>query len=519
MQLPSSLKGEYERLSSDRSPYLTRARDASKYTLPTLVPPEGRHAGGKLRSGYSNYGARCVNSLAAKLLLAILPARQAFFRLKVEDRVLEQLGGKQVQADVEKALAGMEATVQTEIESTPTRTPTGEAVKHLLVAGNVLAYMLPEGGLKVYPLHSYVCLRDGEGNVLRIVTEDRVSPTTLPEVIRGAVLARKLDREGSGTPEKTVRVYTGIFRTGTQWKVWQEVEGIPVPGSAGSYPLDNSPWMPLRWTPVDGESYGRGMVEDYIGYFVSLEALSAALVKGTAIAAKVIYLRNPNGVTKAAALTRSETGDVIDGKPDDVHALQSEKAQDFRTAREMINDLKEELAYAFALNQAVQRNAERVTAEEIRYMAQELDATLGGIYSNLSLEFQLPFLRRMMSQLERAGKLPSLPKSALRPVIVTGLDALGRGAELDNLRAYVKDIVDLGGPDKLDSYLYFDDLMKRLATARGIKTEGLNKPREVVEQELQAKQQQQMVQQLGPNAVNQMGQLAKQGMANQAQQQ
>lgn len=512
MRLPSSLKGEYDRLSTERSPYLLRARDCAKYTLPTLLPMEGKTSGAKLRNGYSNFGARCVNSLSSKLLLALLPARQSFFRFQVEDHLLEQLGGEKVRADVEKALAKRESVCQAEIEATPTRTPAGEAVKHLLVGGNVLVYMVPAGGLKVYPLHSYVCLRDDSGNVLRVIAEDRVSPLTLPDSIRGQVAARLLQRN---SVEKTVIVYTGVFRLGNQWRVWQEVEGLKVPGSEGTYPLDASPWMPLRWTPVDGESYGRSMVEDYLGYFISLEALTGALVKGTAVAAKVVYLRNPNGKTKAAALTRSETGDVIDGAPEDVHALQSEKAQDFRTAREMINDLKEELSYAFALNQAIQRNAERVTAEEIRFMAQELDSLLGGIYSTLSLEFQLPFLRRLILQLERKGRLPAVPKKALRPVIVTGLDALGRGAELDNLRALVKDIVDLGGPQALDTYVSFDDLLKRLSTARGVKADGLIKPAEVVAQEQAQKQQLAMVQHLGPNAINQIGQLAQKGMAPQ----
>lgn len=511
MQFTGSLKQEYERLATERSPYLMRARDASRYTLPTLVPQAGRTSGSKLRNGFSNYGARCVNSLAAKVLLSGLPARQSFFVFQIEDAVLEQIGGKDLRAEVDKSLASMESAIKSDIEATATRTPLGEAIKHLLVAGNALTHLLPSGALKLYPLHSYVCLRDGEGTVLRIVAEDKVSPTTLPDSIRGAVMARVLSKDG--TPEKTVTIYTGVFREPTEWKVWQEVEGIRVPGSEGTYPLDACPWMPMRWTPVDGESYGRGLVEDYLGYFVSLEALTAALVKGTAVAAKVVYLRNPNGVTKAASLTRSETGDVIDGKPDDVHALQSEKAQDFRTAREMINDLKEELAYAFALNQAIQRNAERVTAEEIRYMAQELDSVLGGNFSTFSLEFQHPYLKAKMAQMQRAGKLPSLPKKVLKPVIVTGLDALGRGAELDNLRALVKDVVDLGGPDALDTYLNFDDLLARLAVARGVKTDGLIKTKEQVAADTAAKQEQAMIAQLGPNAINQMGQLAKQGMA------
>lgn len=509
MKLPTSLKGEYERLSSDRSPYLQRARDASKYTVPTLIPPDGRTSGGKLRSGYSNFGARCVNSLASKLLLAILPARQAFFKFEVEDRLLEQLGGKQMRSEVDKALSSMEGVVQTEIETTPTRTPVGEAVKHLLVAGNVLIYMLPTGGVKSYPLHSYVCLRDDAGSVLRIVAEDRVSPLTLPDSVRGPVMAKLHERQ---SPDKSVCIYTGVFRNGNHWVVWQEVEGVRVPESEGSYPLEATPWLPLRWTPVDGESYGRGMVEDYMGYFISLEALTGALVKGTAIAAKVVYLRNPAGTTKAASLTRSETGDVIDGKVDDVHALQSEKRADFQTCREMINDLKEELAFAFAMNQAIQRNAERVTAEEIRFMAQELDALLGGNYSTLSLEFQLPYLRRLVLQLERKGSLPALPKKSLRPVIVTGLDALGRGAELENLKAFVTDVVELGGPDALKTFVAFDDLLKRLSTARGIKSEGLIKPPEQVAQEQQQQTLQALIDKLGPNAITQLGQLAGKGM-------
>lgn len=487
---------------------MTRARDCSKYTVPTLIPPNGTTSSRKLRHGYSNFGARCVNSLSSKLLLAVLPARQAFFRLTVADHVIQQMGGEKIRSEVEKGLASMESAIHGEIEGSPTRTPIGEAIKHLLIAGNVLVYVLPKGGVKVYPLHSYVCLRDGEGEVLRIVCLDKVSPATLPESIRGEVKARAMARGGT---ERTVEVYTGVFRDGNVWKIYQEVEGIRIPDSDGEYPIDASPWMPLRWTPVDGESYGRSMVEDYLGYLISLEALTAALVKGTAVAAKVVYLRNPNGVTKAAALTKAETGAVIDGNPNDVHALQSEKAQDFRTTREMIADLKEELSYAFALNQAIQRNAERVTAEEIRFMAQELDSLLGGIYSTLSLEFQLPFLRRVILQMQKANKLPSLPKGAVKPLIVTGLDALGRGAELDNLRAFVSDVVDLGGPQALDTYVYFDDLLKRLSTARGIKADGLIKDAQTVAQEQQAKQMQAMVQHLGPNAVNQIGQLAKAG--------
>lgn len=509
-QPTGGLRQEYEKLSTDRSPYLTRARDCAKLTLPTLLPPQGNTSAQKLRRGYSNFGARAVNSLSSKLLLALFPARQSFFRYELEEALIQQLGGDEMKTQIEEALSTYEKIVQIEIETSPTRTPAGEALKHLLVAGNILVYMLPEGGLKLYPLHSYVCQRDGEGNVLKTIAEDRLSPDTLPDSVRAQVIERIKARR---SPEKTVTVYTRVQRSADKWSVLQEVEGFTIPESRGTYPLDSSPWLALRWTPVTNESYGRGMVEDYLGYLQSLEALTAALVKGSAIASKVVFLRNPNGLTTAKALTTAESGDVINGKPDDVHALQAEKSQDLRTTREMIADLKEELAYAFAMNQAIQRKAERVTAEEIRYMAQDLDSLLGGIYSSLSLEFQLPFLNRITLQMQKKGTLPQLPKQGIRPVVVTGLDALGRGAELDNLKAFVKDVVDLGGPEALSTYINFDDLLKRLSTSRSIRTKGLVKTPEQVAQEMQRKQMQAMVAHLGPNAVTQAGQLMKMGMA------
>lgn len=49
------------------------------------------------------------------------------------------------------------------------------------------------------------------------------------------------------------------------------------------------------------------------------------------------------------------------------------------------------------LNSAVQRNGERVTAEEIRYVAGELEDTLGGVYSLLSQELQLSLIRRVFT--------------------------------------------------------------------------------------------------------------------------
>ncbi|MBX9279900.1 portal protein, partial [Klebsiella pneumoniae] len=76
---------------------------------------------------------------------------------------------------------------------------------------------------------------------------------------------------------------------------------------------------------------------------------------------------------------------------------------------------------------------ERVTAEEIRYVASELEDTLGGVYSILSQELQLPLVRVLLKQLQATQQIPELPKEAVEPTISTGLEAIGRGQDLDKL--------------------------------------------------------------------------------------
>ena len=66
------------------------------------------------------------------------------------------------------------------------------------------------------------------------------------------------------------------------------------PGSQGKSPVDSTPWLPLRFNTVDGEAYGRGRVGQFIGDLKSLEALSQAIVEGSAAAAKVVFTVSPS---------------------------------------------------------------------------------------------------------------------------------------------------------------------------------------------------------------------------------
>ena len=485
-----------------RSPYLSRARDCAELTIPSLLPRDGHGASNDLPTPYQGMGARGVNNLASKLILALMPPNQPFFRLLLGEFALQQLtGSDQMRTEMESALGQIEREVQAEIEGGSIRVSAFEALKLLLVTGNVLLYVKPEGGLRVFRLDRYVVKRDPSGNILEIVVHEKVSPLALPEDLQ-----RRLTQTDKDSAADTVDLYTWVKRKGDRYLVHQEVKDKRVPGSEGEWPVEKSPFLALRWAKIDGEDYGRGHVEEYIGDLRSLEGLTRAIVEGTAAAAKVVFLVNPNGVTKEKTISTAPNNAVRSGDKNDVSVLQVDKYNDFRVALETVSMLQLRLSQAFLLTASVQRDAERVTAEEIRIMAGELEDALGGVYSILAQEFQLPLVRRLMHVMEQEGKLPAMPADLVKPSIITGMEALGRGHDLNRLMMFANVIGQLIGPNALATYGKPSKLIERAGVALSIDTKDIIKSDEEMAQEQQRAQQQQMLQALGPELMKSAGQ-------------
>lgn len=492
----TTAQGRYTQLESSRHSILERARECAKLTIPSLMPPSGHSETSTLTTPYQGLGARGVNTLSAKLLLALLPPNSPFFRLLIDDFALLKLTGRDdMRSEIEKALGQIERSVMGEIESIALRVSAFEALKQLLVAGNVVIHLTESGAVRVFRLDRFVVKRDPMGNVLELIIKEDISPDNLPEIVRASVIKNQKSNETS----KSVALYTRIVRGKDQWDVSQEVGGYVIPGTHGTYPLDKLPWIVLRFTKIDGEDYGRSYVEEYLGDIRSLENLSKAIVDGSMAAAKVVFLVNPNGTTRAEVISKSESGDVKPGTMNDVTVLQMNKFADFRVAQETSAVISQRLSFAFLLNTAIQRTGERVTAEEIRYMAGELEDALGGTYSVLSQEFQLPLINVLMARMQKQKRLPQLPKGIVKPSIVTGLEALGRGHDMNKLQMFGRIAAEAANlPPEIDRGSY----LLRAGTALGIDMGGLVKSSEQLAQEQQQAQMNALMEKLGPKGMD-----------------
>ena len=485
---------QYSTMTTSRESFLKRAREASKLTIPTLIPESGHTYTSDYPTPYQSIGARGVNNLASKMLMALLPPNSPFFRLIIDDFDLANLIGEDKRGPVEEGLAKIERAALHEIEAEAMRVPIYEALKHLIVGGNALLHLPNKGVMRVFHLDSYTVKRDVQGNIIKIIVKETLSAKTLPVDLQKYV---DITAEDSF---KTYDLFTCIKREAKRYEIFQEIQGNPIEESFGQYPLDQLPWIPLRFNRIDNEDYGRGFVEEYIGDLKSVEGLSQAIVEGSAAAAKVLFLVKPNGTTKLRTLAESPNGAIVAGDANDVSTLQLQKSTDFRVANEMLQYLTNRLQFAFLMNSSVERQAERVTAEEIRYKAQELEMALGGVYSVLSQELQVPLVKLLLARLTKQGKMPKFPKNTVKPEIVTGVEALGRGQDLNKLATFLQYLQPLG-QQIIAQEMNIGDYIDRLGASLGIDTSGLIKTSEekqmekqIIEQQRQQMMQQQMMQ-------------------------
>ena len=503
----------YNELVTDRRQFLDKAVDCSELTLPYLIQDDtsSRPTHETLNIPWQSVGSKCVVGLAAKLMLAILPPQGTFFKLQVrEDKLGEDLP-PEAMSEMELSLSKMERMVMDYIAASNDRVVIHQALKHLIVGGNALLFM-GKDGIKNYPLNRYVVNRDGNGNVLEIVTKELISRDVLGYDLPKKQPNTGIDETTAGTHTDDVEVYTCVKLENGRWVWYQEVEDMIIPGTRSTAPKNASPWLPLTFNSVDGEQYGRGRVEEFLGDLKSLEGLSQALVEGAAAASKVIFLVSPSSTTKPSVIAKAGNGAIVQGRAEDVQVVQVGKTADFSTAANMAQTIERRLLEAFLVMNV--RNAERVTAEEVRLTQLELEQQLGGIFSLLTTSFLIPYLDRTLLVLQRTNELPKLPKDIIRPQIVAGVNALGRGQDREALTMFMQTVAGTVGPEALMKFINPIEAIKRLAAAQGIDVLNLVKTPEQL-----AEDKEQMIQEkTNMSLIDQAGQFANSPAADPSKQ-
>lgn len=487
----SMLQMLFEKMNGEKSSLLTRSERFAGWTLPQVFPLDVGSEGEEFQLDFQSIGARATNHLANKLTLALFAPSRPFFKLEPEQDFADQLASKGFDASMQRtAFSKAERNAMKKMMQRGTRVSMPYAMKLLIITGNALKYFPVNGGkAQVYNLRDYGVVRDLSGTPLDMVTQDRKTLGTLPKDMQDALKVEHPEY----TEDSEITLYTRIRLHNNKYHVFQALNSVPyTKASLGSYTKQDVPWIPLTWTLARGKNYGNGLVEEYAGDFHALSSLSEAMVIGAAIAADIKFLVDPTGNTDFRELNKAESGAYVPGRADDITTLATNKANDWGMVLQIIDTYEKRIGMAFLLGSAVTRNAERVTAEEIRFQAMELETSLGGVYSRLAEDLQQPMAYIFLADADFGigdGR-------ELRPVIITGLDALSRNSESENLMLFINDLAMLAQlSPEVSGRLLLNPVIATIAAARGVEYDKYLKDEEVYQKEVAEQQKQQLAMQ------------------------
>lgn len=447
-----SVRHRWEQLANKRGDLLTRCEQYSAWTIPNVFPEEHFSENNtQLSLSNDSIGARGVNNMANKVVSTLFRPQGSFFRLSIDPTQQEQLDAMSQDSkgadtgaalnQVEKVLTRQEQKAMDRLEMVQFRDKAVMIAKLLLVTGNALHYQPEDGPSQAYSLRDYVVQRDISGVVIEIITRDTKAFETFSPEVQAHLRSTRQYSGDQYDDDTQVTIYTQVrLEDDGKYHVKQAADlvDLHISDQMVSYPRKKLPWIPLTWNLARGNDYGSGLVEEYAGAFHSVEVLTQSLLNLAGVMGDIKYLVNPSSLIDVATLNNSPSGSYHSGKKDDVSAIEHEKQRDAQFMATMIDRYTQQLSQAFLLNSSMVRDAERVTAEEIRMVANELEASHGGVYSRLAHQWQLPLSYVILDQINWDGEF-----YGIEPKIITGMDTLSRIGEMDNIKLWIMDMAGL----------------------------------------------------------------------------
>lgn len=429
-----SLAGLFTKLQDSST--LTAAEQFAKWSLPTVFTKDLSGMDGKrsaLHRDYQSLGAILINTASTKVVKALFPQGAPFFRFVDSDELAGVVGELGIQGEVPSVQAEIELAASAQVYKDEEYAAKLHATKLLMVTGNALEYRDKQRQRShIYSIRDYAVKRNGSGDVMLIVLKERICVGDLPDEYR-VQYDNKADYED-------LELYTGVCREvrkggAVVYKVYQEVDNKPV-GEPSYYPEKQCPYTVLVWNRVNSEHYGRGLVEDYAGEFAKLSELSKALTLYEVEAMRFVNMTNSASGVDIDAFNEAGTGDTVQtnapaGSNPGVWAYEGGVYQKIQVMQAEISNIEQRLARAFMYGGNT-RDAERVTAYEIRQNAQEAQEALGDAYSQLSSVWltKLAYLYclELYPQMQ-----PLLDLQAMTLNVVVGTAALNKAAQNDRL--------------------------------------------------------------------------------------
>ena len=462
----------WERLSGIKQALMTRVERYAALTIPKVCLPDGFDVESMDQThDYQSLGAQAVNHVVNKLMTAMFAPSRPFFRVAEGKKTKEQASAANIsETDLNSVLASMEREGSMQLDKLAQRPKLYQVNRHLVITGNTLM-ILDKKLIRNMGLKYWCVKRDHEGQVHTLVIREQMCFNELDPKVQKAFNGMPNPtgddkKNGNYGPLDKVCHYRLIRKvpTGHYYMTqWVDEQKLPKEFD-GKWTPEKFPYRVLAWDLADESDYGTGLVEEYAGDFEALSVLAESIVTGAVVGTEFRWIAHPNGVTSIEDMRSSVNGDTIPGSAKDINAISPPVADGVKVAQAVSQEYIQRISRGFLLSSAVTRDAERVTAEEVRMQTMELESSFGGTYSMLAPSIQKPVANWMLASADTP-----LAGTDLDVVIITGLDALSRNGDLENLKQGIATLAGfMNVPEGLLQRMKWQDLAEFVGQGVGV---------------------------------------------------
>lgn len=502
------IRDRYVKLSAARKPFEDEAERISQAVMPYLYTPEGTN-GDIFSTPSTNQSlvAKGVINFCTELSSTIFPSNARFFKREMLPHVAEAAAqyAQQVSNDpvesadaqtiieqTNNALVARDKNIREAIKEGPDAENFYQAMIHAAIAGTAMIGLPNLETSKVYTIRNFVWQFDSSFETTEVIARDMIHVSKFaPEQLKKLYGTDDLETFEEANIEE-VEVYTRMIRRYDHWEIQVEINGERFEDMEGQEDLDKPPFIVLPFFMFEGASYAVGWCTHNKGDIYQYENTSAAINMLIEAASKV-FLRVPNGM-KITQKELSQPGYKYLFGDGDIQVAFADVSRLIQALSGVYGDLRKTIMGIFLLNEAVVRDAERVTSEEIQTVMAGLRKILGGLYLSLARRWQTPYLGRKEGLLIREKRLPQLPEGTTQIVMTAGLQTLESAEELQATDQWLQRLAIF--PEAAQR-LNLDGLSLRIANHLSVITDGIWMSSEEAQSEAGVQQLVQLSKQMG----------------------
>lgn len=375
----------YKRALNEREIWLSRWKDAMRYTIPTDDTD--------VATLFDATASDAVDNLAASMYSLLTPPESLWINLVRES---------DLSPDAETATLMLRA----HLNDSNFYTTVHQCYIDLVVLGTACLFMAenPIGSDSAFSFTA-IPMKD-----IAILPGMVFHTTSLPacdlmERYPDFVFPNNMRDTVKSDPQTPIRLVQALV--GKDFTAWVDVGGDIENNIVARGTFETNPYIIFRWSMVSGELYGRGPVLRALPDIKTANKVVELVLKNATIAVSGIWQADDDGVINLSNINLTP-GAIIPKAVGSSGLTPLQSGSDFDVSQIVLRDLRDRIRHTLLADRLGLLSDKEMTATEILARNSDMVRILGATYGRLLNEFIKPLCERGLQILSRRGLIDNI---------------------------------------------------------------------------------------------------------------